>query len=1132
MKTNFGIYGNIQDASEKTKRLLAEPLPKEYKLKYPKKPYPSDEQTLQELQELISYVGTERVANKEFIDKADKDLVLCFKDLLGDLGIDYGEVKSGIQEIVEKSSILIIKIKYLYNRPRPYQVAKIKDINFQALGSESAKTPSYPSGHTIQSLLIAQYLSKIYPQYMDKFYALANKISYSRMWGGFHFYSDIQYGKEIFKVIKMKSNKLNSRSKVDYGKKSNAKKAMENLPESTQKALKTKGKEHNEEFGDNPKKKLPNINYLAVSYHRGVGAYHTNPSSVRPNVSSPEQWAMGRVNGLLYALKNGKFKRKPFDTDLLPKEHPEYKQDRAVGDKDPTNFPKRGDDKKVSLRNSEYPLFPLAYAKKLKEEHPEIWKLGGNIRGNDQYSILTKIQNENNGVPKTESQEAAIRRREAWMARHLKDFRIAGVIAQIKWLGIGSRGLSYMKNLINEEIKKRKDKGRTMKKDLLKCLSTKNLDNGNKEYKLNGKARAWFALDKMQVKEISEDSEDKSYSIFGIASSTSIDSYGTEMSIEALRSMSMQFNRGIPVLPRHSSILSTGIAEWDEVIGRTMEAEIKRTEVVNPAEDREVQYSLFVRSELYADDPKSKDLIKRINRGEPIGQSIGGWFENVRVIENESGEIQRVLVDDVVLDHVAITRAPANPDSVNLMMMSIRTSIDNFNKNNIEYVRTKSIEDIEMDITNENRDYGHLDTEEEKKHEEGAIKDDQDHIEYLEIDEAEDESDSRMMGEDRMKEDMEDEDRMKEEMERLKEENERMKKELAALKEKAELKEKAKLKEKAEMDEDSEEDTEEDLSDEEKEKDLVPDSEKKLGGTEKRDAVPFQDLPRAPIDMKWSFSAEDGDEILGVNKDWSKYKRAHLYYDKENPENKSGYKLPIAKIYNGKLSVFFRAIVAAMASLNGARGGIDIPEMDKKSVYKSIQKYYEKFGETAPALKIQNSNIQNITQNMDEEFDNSVQSLKNNDNDDKDTISNSMETPMTENDLQKLAEMITNSVRTALEPKQEKIQTRAVSEETEFDKLKARLERTENMLNAYLEEPVRSGIHQATTNVRAGIGAQNEFTKLITRAKQDSVIALTGVMERNVSEISEENGPSKLTSTQVRDLLIKGLRAAQVDGLI
>ena len=34
---------------------------------------------------------------------------------------------------------------------------------------------------------------------------------------------------------------------------------------------------------------------LQEVYNKGVGAFKTNPGSVRPSVSSPEQWAMGRV---------------------------------------------------------------------------------------------------------------------------------------------------------------------------------------------------------------------------------------------------------------------------------------------------------------------------------------------------------------------------------------------------------------------------------------------------------------------------------------------------------------------------------------------------------------------------------------------------------------------------------------------------------------------------------------------------------------------------------------------------------------------------------------------------------------------------------------------------------------------
>ena len=51
---------------------------------------------------------------------------------------------------------------------------------------------------------------------------------------------------------------------------------------------------------------------LQKSYNRGIGAYRTNPGSVRPSVKSKEQWACARVNKLA-RLK----KRAGYDQDLL-----------------------------------------------------------------------------------------------------------------------------------------------------------------------------------------------------------------------------------------------------------------------------------------------------------------------------------------------------------------------------------------------------------------------------------------------------------------------------------------------------------------------------------------------------------------------------------------------------------------------------------------------------------------------------------------------------------------------------------------------------------------------------------------------------------------------------------------------
>ena len=79
--------------------------------------------------------------------------------------------------------------------------------------------------------------------------------------------------------------------------------------------------EHNEKHGDKKGKKVTQRMLEAV-FRRGVGAYNTNPQSVRPSVTSPDQWALARVNAFLYAVRNGRFRSGQFDRDLLPEGHP------------------------------------------------------------------------------------------------------------------------------------------------------------------------------------------------------------------------------------------------------------------------------------------------------------------------------------------------------------------------------------------------------------------------------------------------------------------------------------------------------------------------------------------------------------------------------------------------------------------------------------------------------------------------------------------------------------------------------------------------------------------------------------------------------------------------------------------
>ena len=86
------------------------------------------------------------------------------------------------------------------------------------------------------------------------------------------------------------------------------------------KILQKKADDHNEKYGGTNKR--TNTRTLRTVYNRGIGAYRTNPGSVRPTVTSREQWAIARVNSYLYALRNGRFRSGKHDTDLFPKGHP------------------------------------------------------------------------------------------------------------------------------------------------------------------------------------------------------------------------------------------------------------------------------------------------------------------------------------------------------------------------------------------------------------------------------------------------------------------------------------------------------------------------------------------------------------------------------------------------------------------------------------------------------------------------------------------------------------------------------------------------------------------------------------------------------------------------------------------
>lgn len=88
--------------------------------------------------------------------------------------------------------------------------------------------------------------------------------------------------------------------------------------------------------------------------------------------------------------------------------------------------------------------------------------------------------------------------------------------------------------------------------------------------------------------------------------------------------------------------------------------------------------------------------------------------------------------------------------------------------------------------------------------------------------------------------------------------------------------------------------------------------------------------PKAPRDLSWDWSdSRSFGEIL-EQAGWDGAVTAHAWLDPDEdpehdpPQEKGAYKLPHHELIDGRLRVVWRGVVAAMAVINGARGGVDI----------------------------------------------------------------------------------------------------------------------------------------------------------------------------------------------------------------
>jgi len=111
--------------------------------------------------------------------------------------------KDEFNDIIEQSIPIILHFKDRFGRSRPKDV----DNSIETLNSKTNKTPSYPSGHSAQSMLVAKYVIGKFPKHKKGLLAAAKECGIGRVLAGFHYLSDHVAGKLLGEKMYLVMNK-------------------------------------------------------------------------------------------------------------------------------------------------------------------------------------------------------------------------------------------------------------------------------------------------------------------------------------------------------------------------------------------------------------------------------------------------------------------------------------------------------------------------------------------------------------------------------------------------------------------------------------------------------------------------------------------------------------------------------------------------------------------------------------------------------------------------------------------------------------------------------------------------------------------------------------------------------------